>query len=87
MSLISNSSNRDYNYSLLKSTIAENFLIQNVEKERKINAFMTEIYSSQDKSLFKITDREKKNRYLEIKRQEDEKKKEEMEKYLKLMGK
>ena len=83
-SKISMSSMKDRNISLLRSTIAESQLVENVEKHKLISAFMTEVSSLQDRSYMKITEKERKAKYLALRAEEEEKRKEDVEKMMKL---
>lgn len=58
-------------------------MINNLEKNKRLSAFLTEVHSLQDQSLLKKSDQERKASFKALRRQEEEKKKEELEKLMK----
>lgn len=79
--------NKLYNYLIfikfLLNQFSEHHLIEKVEKDKKVSAFLTDLYGLQEKSILKITDDQKKINYRQLREEEEERKRDELEKLMK----
>jgi len=79
--------NKLYNYLIfikfLLNQFSEHHLIEKVEKDKKISALLTDLYGLQEKSILKITDDQKKINYRQLREEEEERKRDELEKLMK----